>query len=53
MTASVRIPFTTTLSRELIKRLKLLAVERETAVNTLIEEAVEKYLKEKPARKAK
>ena len=47
-----RIPFTTTLNKDLIKKLKLLAVERETAVNVLIEEAVNQYL-EKPTKKPK
>jgi predicted transcriptional regulator len=47
-----RIPFTTTLNKDLIKKLKLLAVERETAVNMLIEEAVNQYL-EKPTKKPK
>ena len=39
-----RVPFTTTLDKALIKKLKLLAVERETTVNMIIEEAVTKYL---------
>ena len=47
-----RVPFTTTLNKALIKNMKLLAVERETAVNVIIEEAVEKYL-EKPTIKTK
>jgi len=52
MTDTKRIPFTTTLNKDLIKKLKLLAVERETAVNVLIEEAVNQYL-EKPTKKPK
>jgi len=47
-----RVPFTTTLDKALIKKLKLLAVERETTVNMIIEEAVTKYLAT-PTRKPK
>jgi hypothetical protein len=47
-----RVPFTTTLDKALIKKLKLLAVERETSVNIIIEEAAVQYL-EKPTRKPK
>lgn len=38
--------FTTTLDADLIKQLKILAINRDTSVAALIEEATEKLIKE-------
>ena len=45
--------FTTTLQEDLIKRMKVLAVELDVNVNDLLEEAIETFLKkyEKKAKK--
>ena len=44
-TEAVKIVFTTTVDKALLKRLKMLAVEKELPINKLVEEALALYLK--------
>lgn len=40
-----RIPYNTTLDKDILKRLKLLSVEENKRQNDLLEEAIEEFLK--------
>lgn len=48
-----RIPYNTTLNKDLLKRLKILSIEENKRQNDLLEEAIEEFLKKHEKRNKK